>query len=197
MSQGNLTGRKVLVVEEDLQAKTIADALADYGAKVVGPFRASKKSLSYCVRGLIDAAVLDIKEGDAGSFTVADRLVLEEIPFIFLIGSDWKIIPRRFQRVPRYLKSFVETDAPAALAVEMLRRGAKPHPSTSNVIRNQYPRRGSPSPGMAVSVPAFETGSRGTCCAGDRAMAARDGEQMERTRCMRVPLNSREDANVG
>ncbi|QKK20501.1 response regulator [Rhizobium indicum] len=39
MSQGDLTGRKVLVVEDNyLQAKTIAEALADHGAEVLGPF---------------------------------------------------------------------------------------------------------------------------------------------------------------
>ncbi|QKK33419.1 response regulator (plasmid) [Rhizobium indicum] len=123
MSQGNLTGRKVLVVEDNyLQAKTIAEALADHGAEVLGPFPAPEECLPYCVRDQIDAAVLDVKVGEADSFPVADRLVREDIPFIFLTGYDRNIIPRRFKGVPHYLKPFVGQDAPAAVALVMALR---------------------------------------------------------------------------
>ncbi|NNU63828.1 hypothetical protein G9X67_00830 [Rhizobium sp. WYCCWR 11152] len=84
MSQGNLAGRKVLVVEDNyLQAKTIAEALADHGAEVLGPFPAPEECLPYCMRDQIDAAVLDVKVGEADPFPVADRLVREDIPFIY------------------------------------------------------------------------------------------------------------------
>ncbi|WP_188080134.1 response regulator [Neorhizobium sp. P12A] len=120
MSQGNLTGRKVLVVEDDyLQAKTFAQALVEHGAEVVGPFSAPEECFCYCNRDLIDAAVLDVKVRNTDSFAVADRLVREEIPFIFLTGYDRNSIPHRFHRVPHYLKSFVGTDGPAAVALAL------------------------------------------------------------------------------
>ncbi|OWV79175.1 hypothetical protein ATY75_28900 [Rhizobium sp. N122] len=118
MSQGNLNGKKVLVVEDEyLQARTIADALMEHGADVIGPFPTVEKALQYCGRDVIDAAILDVKVGDVTSFTVAESLCRDGIPFIFLTGYDREMIPPRFKLVPHYLKPFVGRDAPTALAL--------------------------------------------------------------------------------
>ncbi|AJC82090.1 DNA-binding NtrC family response regulator [Rhizobium aethiopicum] len=118
MSQGNLNGKKVLVVEDEyLQARTIADALMEHGADVIGPFPTVEKALQSCGRDVIDAAILDVKVGDVTSFPVAESLCRDGIPFIFLTGYDRAMIPPRFKWVPHYLKPFVGREAPTALAL--------------------------------------------------------------------------------
>lgn len=120
MPQGDLTGRKVLVVEDDyFQALTLKEALTEHGAEVIGPFSAPETGLLYCGRGLVDAAILDVKVSGGHSFLVADKLTQNRIPFIFVTGYERNVIPHRFWRVPHYLKPFVGQDAPAALALAM------------------------------------------------------------------------------
>ncbi|WP_186007927.1 response regulator [Rhizobium etli] len=122
MSQGNLNGKKVLVVEDEyLQARTIADALIEHGADVIGPFPTVEKALLHCGPDEIDGAILDVKVGDVTSFPIAESLCRDGIPFIFLTGYDREIIPPRFKSVPHYLKPFVGRDAPTALALAIAR----------------------------------------------------------------------------
>jgi two-component SAPR family response regulator len=128
MSQGDLTGKMVLVVEDDyLQARTIADALAEHGAIIVGPFSTVDEAVPSCESGLVDAAVLDIKIGENTSLPIADRLLSENVPFIFLTGYDRTIIPSRFKHVPHYLKPFVDSDAPTALVLAMADARVRPN----------------------------------------------------------------------
>jgi len=120
MSQGDLTGKVVLVVEDDyIQARIIADALTEYGAIIAGPFPTVDEALVCCKEDPVDAAVLDIKIGEGSSLPLADRLLSENVPFIFLTGYDRNIIPSRFKNIPHYLKPFVGSDAPAALVLAM------------------------------------------------------------------------------
>ncbi|RWX81046.1 response regulator [Neorhizobium lilium] len=108
------------MVEDDYdQACDIMGTLMEHGAKVVGPFSALEECFQYWGHNLIDAAILDVKVGDATSFPAADRLLSEGIPFLFLTGYDREIIPSRFQRVRHYLKPFVGQDVPIALALVM------------------------------------------------------------------------------
>jgi len=129
MSHGNLNGKKVLVVEDEyLQARTIADALMEHGADVIGPFPTVEKALQCCGPDVIDAAILDVKVGDVTSFPVAESLCRDGIPFIFLTGYDRAMIPPRFKYVPHYLKPFVGRDAPTALALAIASSSVRPPP---------------------------------------------------------------------
>jgi DNA-binding response OmpR family regulator len=123
MNQSELSGKNVLVVEDDyLQAQALAYALKGYGARVIGPFPVSDEGLRHCGRHLIDAAVLDINIADGTSFPLADRLIREGVPFIFLTGDERRAIPQRFQSVPHYLKPFIGEDVPNAVALALARR---------------------------------------------------------------------------
>jgi DNA-binding response OmpR family regulator len=44
-----------------------------------------------------DAAIIDVSLGDQDSYPVADRLVHENVPFIFATGYGGEAIPERFE----------------------------------------------------------------------------------------------------
>ena len=83
-----LTGRSILVVEDDLiVAQSIKDCLQDAGAQVL---IASKTGDALSVVENVDpaAAVLDVELADGDSTIICQRLNERAIPFIFCSGYD-------------------------------------------------------------------------------------------------------------
>ena len=83
-----LTGRSILVVEDDLiVAQSIKDCLQDAGAQVL---IASKTGDALSVVENVDpaAAVLDVELADGDSTIICQRLSERAIPFIFCSGYD-------------------------------------------------------------------------------------------------------------
>jgi CheY-like chemotaxis protein len=112
--QPSLTGRRVLVVEDEyFLADDLGRALAQLGAEVLGPVATREGALDFLATGeRIDLAVLDINlEGEA-VYPVADTLIKQGVPFVFATGYDQTAIPPQYQQVPRWEKPF----APEALA---------------------------------------------------------------------------------
>ncbi|WP_426232154.1 response regulator [Pararhizobium sp. DWP3-4] len=121
MYQFSLSGKNILVVEDEYyQARGLAETLFQHGAKVVGPFAVTSECVHLCSRSLIDAAVLDVMVGKTNSFSLADLLSREQVPFIFLTGYERAIIPTRLRNVPHYLKPFVGQDVPTAVALAIV-----------------------------------------------------------------------------
>ena len=146
MSKGDLTGKMVLVLEDDyLQARTIADALLEHGAAIAGPFATVEEAQQRLNKGMVDAAVLDVKIGNVTSLPIADRLLCENIPFIFLTGYDRSIIPSSFKCVPHYLKPFVGADAPSALILATMNARVQPSPPRQATGRS-HTSRAHPAP---------------------------------------------------
>jgi len=84
---GNLAGKKVLVVEDEmLLALDLEDILATAGCQVVGPAMRLETALSLASDAAIDLAVLDINLHGARSYPVADILLDRGIPFLFASG---------------------------------------------------------------------------------------------------------------
>ena len=91
LSQGKLSGKRVLVVEDEaLVAMLLEDELRDAGAEVVGP----AVSLGHALRlidgaaadGGLSAAVLDVNLHGTAVMPVADRLSELDVPFLFVTG---------------------------------------------------------------------------------------------------------------
>lgn len=100
-SSKNLSGRKVLVVEDDyFIAQDTCSMLRNNGAEVLGPVASLEKALAVVAsESEIDAAVLDINLRDARVFPVADALSARGVPFVFATGYDKTVIPDRFAGV--------------------------------------------------------------------------------------------------
>ncbi|MCZ0964376.1 response regulator [Paracoccus benzoatiresistens] len=86
---------RILLVEDDFFiAETLAREIRAEGDTVVGPFADIHEAIQYV--GLVQAAILDVLVQEETSFSIADSLIHHEIPFIFLTGSDPRVIPARF-----------------------------------------------------------------------------------------------------
>ena len=112
--QPSLTGRRVLVVEDEyFLADDLSRALTQLGAEVLGPVATREEAFELLASGeRIDLAVLDINLQGESVFPVADTLLEQGVPFLFATGYDQTAIPVQYQQVPRWEKPF----APEALA---------------------------------------------------------------------------------
>ena len=100
MMRGSL---RILVVEDDyLLASKLARDIIAAGDVVVGPFTDVHEAISRV--GLVQAAILGVNVGGEATFDVADSLLRNEVPFVFMIGCGSEVIPKRFQRQHIYAK---------------------------------------------------------------------------------------------
>jgi DNA-binding response OmpR family regulator len=99
------TGRpyRILLLEDDfLLAHFIAAEIREQGSEVIGPFPDPDAALTH-IR-LADAAILDVRLGEATAFGVADFLSAHDTPYVFYTGCDPRALPPRFQRVEVVVK---------------------------------------------------------------------------------------------
>ena len=101
-----LAGRRILVVEDEPGiAALIEDILTEAGCEVVGPaLRLSQALETASNEKDLDGAVLDIKLGNDIVAPVADKLDDRGVPFVFLTGYGWHLLPERFHRRPLVTK---------------------------------------------------------------------------------------------
>jgi PAS domain S-box-containing protein len=102
--------RVLLVEDEALVAMMIAEALADFGFRVLGPVSTASEALAAARERPLDAAVLDINLGDGLVYTVAEILANRGVPFVFVTGYDAESVDPRFDGVP-ILQKPIERDA--------------------------------------------------------------------------------------
>ena len=105
MSAPNLSGRRILVVEDDLMiGMLIDDVLKEAGCEVVGPMPRLAPALQAASEQRLDGALLDINLAGEVVSPVADRLIERGVPFVFLTGYGWHMLPERFHSRPLVTK---------------------------------------------------------------------------------------------
>ena len=98
---------RVLVVEDEAMiAMLVEDMILDFGSEVVGPASKIEDALALARDVELDAAILDVKVGEAVVFPVADLLRERGIPFIFATGYGSGGLPARFVGSPTLPKPF-------------------------------------------------------------------------------------------
>ena len=101
MRRNKLKDRRILVVEDEyFQAREVATVLEAEGAIVVGPTSRASDAEALLAKGAVDAAVLDINLGSGASFSTAEKLQREGIPFAFLTGYGKAALPPELEAVP-------------------------------------------------------------------------------------------------
>ena len=82
-------------------AAVIETMLKEAGCEVVGPALRLSQALETAIRERnLDGAVLDVKLGADIVAPVADRLSDRGVPFVFLTGYGWHVLPERFHGRP-------------------------------------------------------------------------------------------------
>ena len=116
MGESVLRGLRVLVVEDQYYLATdICDWLRDAGARLVGPAPNARTACELIDAEPFDAAVVDINLGMGPTFTVAQKLAENEVPFLFATGYDQSIIPAEYRDRPRIEKPFKGPDVISAV----------------------------------------------------------------------------------
>jgi CheY-like chemotaxis protein len=95
---GRLTGRRILVVEDDFMiAELIVAAFMADGAEIVGPAGTVQDALALTAgEERIDGAVLDVNLRGETVYSVADVLRSKGMPIVFTTGYDKSRLPPRF-----------------------------------------------------------------------------------------------------
>ncbi len=107
MTAGDLTGRRVLVVEDEtLIAVAIEEVLQNLGCVVVGPVGKLDAALRLARDEALDAAVLDVTIRGGHVYAVADQLLARGIPFVLASGYGNWALPESLRGRPRLTKPF-------------------------------------------------------------------------------------------
>jgi DNA-binding response OmpR family regulator len=106
MSEGTLSGRRILVVEDDYFLADECDLkLRAAGAAVLGPVPSVEAALVFLeASDPPDGVVLDVNLGGQMAYPVADALVAAKVPFLFMTGYDQSKLPERFASIRRIEK---------------------------------------------------------------------------------------------
>jgi CheY-like chemotaxis protein len=117
MINGPLSGRRVLVVEDEmLVAMLLEDMLADLGCTVVGPAARVEQALAMIeTAASLDAAVLDLNINGQKSYPVADALVAGGVPFVFATGYGPHSLMNGYSWFPLLQKPFKRLELGKAL----------------------------------------------------------------------------------
>lgn len=115
---GNLSGLRVLVVEDNLLlAEVISDVLESYGCSVVGPIPDLEAGLALVREVDLDGAVLDINLRGESCFPIAAELAARGVPYLFLTGYDnSRIVPPEHRGAERLSKPVDPAGLSAAIA---------------------------------------------------------------------------------
>ena len=112
----NLTGLKVLVVEDEmLVSMLVEDMLSDLGCTVVGPAAELEEAMSLAQNAEIDLALLDVNLGGRPIFPVADTLKARGVPFAFASGYGEAGLSEDHRGAAVLQKPFREADLAKAL----------------------------------------------------------------------------------
>ncbi|MBI0539514.1 PAS domain S-box protein [Roseomonas sp. KE2513] len=115
--EADLTGRSILVVEDDYYlAADTARALRGAGAEVLGPCATEEDARAELDEQRPDAVVVDINLGPGPSFKLAETLKDAGIPFVFTTGYDAEVIPAEFEAAERLQKPLQLREIVSAVA---------------------------------------------------------------------------------
>ena len=117
MADNNLSGRRILVVEDEMIiAMLLEDMLADLGCEVIGVASRVAMALAMIENGTpFDAAVLDVNLNGEKSYPVAAALAARGVPFAFSTGYDGRGMDREYSRIPVVQKPYCKADVERTL----------------------------------------------------------------------------------
>ena len=105
MGNLDLGRRRILVVEDEyLLAADIVDQIDDHNGVVLGPVETLEQGLNALRDERPDACIVNINLGPDKVYELADRLIDQDVPFVFASSEIRASIPDRFNGVPLHSK---------------------------------------------------------------------------------------------
>ena len=116
MIPSNLSGRKVLVVEDEvLIGLVLEDVLDMLGCVLAGNATTLEDGRRLANEVAFDVAILDVNLGSDPVFPLADDILARGIPVIFATGALADTLPDRFRGCPVLEKPYAFPGVEAAL----------------------------------------------------------------------------------
>lgn len=116
MNESLLTGRSVLVIEDEMLVQMLTEAmLEDLGCENVTIAGSVEQALSLIDEQGFDAATLDLNLNGRESFPVADALAAHGVPFCFATGYGGRMLKDGYRDLPVLTKPFRTGDLIAIL----------------------------------------------------------------------------------
>jgi CheY-like chemotaxis protein len=85
---------RILIVEDEaVTSLRLSSLIEEMGGEVVGPAGTVREALTLTDEGTLDGAVLDVNLEGVPVYSVADRLALRAVPFLFLTGYGAQAVP--------------------------------------------------------------------------------------------------------
>jgi DNA-binding response OmpR family regulator len=104
---GFLDGLRILLVEDEyLLALDMQETMEGWGATVVGPVGRLEPAVALAQSEALDGAILDLTLYGEDALPLADLLLADGLPLIFLTGYTIGKIPDRFAGIPVLAKPF-------------------------------------------------------------------------------------------
>lgn len=119
--QHDLTGRRVLVVEDEyMVSMLIEDMLGDLGCEVVGTASRLDDALEKSRSLSFDIAILDVNLSGQPTFDIARVLAEREIAFVFATGYGPARLPEPLSDAPVLQKPFRRKDMERVLRAALI-----------------------------------------------------------------------------
>jgi CheY-like chemotaxis protein len=100
-----LRGVQLLIVEDEyLLARDMADYFESIGVQIVGPAGTVSDALALINSHEVQVAVLDINLRNERVYPVAEMLTQKQIPFVFASGYGSELEPQAYEDIPRCIK---------------------------------------------------------------------------------------------
>ncbi|HET8638403.1 MAG TPA: response regulator [Acidobacteriaceae bacterium] len=120
MTQSDLRGRRVLVVEDESRiAMLIRDTLEDLGCQVVAIASRLEEARARAASLEFDVALLDVDLHGEPGYPVADELAARDIPFVLVTGYGAPAVPADLEDAPSVQKPFLRAELERALRIAL------------------------------------------------------------------------------
>ena len=105
-----MPGDRVMIVEDEpLVAMAMSELMAELGMIVIGPFGRVGQAIAALRDNPVNVALLDINLAGELVYPLADRLMANNVPFVFVTGYGSESIDRRYANV-RVLQKPIKRD---------------------------------------------------------------------------------------
>src|SRR5215510_14348507 len=110
-NSSGVTGRRVLVVEDELLIGDLLDGMiTDLGHEVAAIVPRVAEALTAIAREIFDFAIVDVRLHGEISLPVADALMAKGVPFLFVTGMGESGLPESYRKLPLLRKPFTKAD---------------------------------------------------------------------------------------